>query len=74
MFGDAHTHDRLVAELATRAGAAAVFTNYSLSPEAKYPTAIEEIYAVLEWIAAHGGEQGLDPGRIAVSGTRSAGT
>ena len=67
VFGDAHTHGRLVAELATRAGAAAVFTNYSLSPEAKYPTAIEEIYAVLEWIAAHGGGQqprsGPDRGR-----------
>ena len=61
VFGDAHTHGRLVAELATRAGAAAVFTNYSLSPEAKYPTA-------LEWIAAHGAGQGLDPARIAVAG------
>jgi acetyl esterase len=68
VFGDAHTHGRLVAELATRAGAAAVFTNYSLSPEAKYPTALEEIYAVLEWIAARGGEQQLDPARIAVAG------
>src|ERR1700691_2611603 len=68
VFGDAHTHGRLVAELATRAGAAAVFTNYSLSPGAKYPTAIEEIYAVLEWIAGNGGEQQLDPGRIAVAG------
>src|SRR5450631_2932043 len=68
VFGDAHTHGRLVAELATRAGAAAVFTNYSLSPEAKYPTALEEIYSVLEWIAGHGAEQQLDPSRIAVSG------
>jgi acetyl esterase len=68
VFGDAHTHGRLVAELATRAGAAAVFTNYSLSPEARYPTAIEEIYSALEWIAEHGAEQGLDPTRIAVAG------
>jgi len=68
VFGDAHTHGRLVAELAARAGAAAVFTNYSLSPEAKYPTALEEIYAVLEWIAASGAEQQLDPSRIVVSG------
>jgi acetyl esterase len=68
VFGDAHTHGRLVAELATRAGAAAVFTNYTLSPEAKYPTALEEIYAVLEWIAGHGAEQHLDPARIAVAG------
>lgn len=68
VFGDAHTHGRLVAELATRANATAVFTNYSLSPEAKYPTALEQIYAALEWIAGHGAGQQLDPARIAVAG------
>src|SRR5277367_6769400 len=45
VFGDAHTHDRLVRELTVRAQAATVFVNYGLSPEAKYPTALEEIYA-----------------------------
>jgi hypothetical protein len=37
-----------------------VFPNYSLSPEAKYPTAIEESYAVAAWVAQHGAEQDLD--------------
>lgn len=68
VFGDVHTHDRLVRELTTRAEAATVFTSYSLSPEARYPAAIEEIYAVLEWIAGGGGEHDLDGGRIAVAG------
>jgi acetyl esterase len=68
VFGDAHTHGRLVQELTSHAGAATVFTNYTLSPEGKYPTAIEEIYAALEWIAGHGAEQDLDPARIAVAG------
>ncbi len=68
VFGDAHTHDRLVRELTVRANAATVFTNYSLSPEAKYPTAIEEIYAVLAWIAQSGTAHDLDGGRIAVAG------
>jgi acetyl esterase len=68
VFGDVHTHDRLVRELTTRAEAATVFVSYSLSPEAKYPTAIEEIYAALEWIAASGADHDLDPGRIAVAG------
>jgi len=57
-----------VRELTTRAEAATVFVSYSLSPEAKYPTAIEEIYAALEWIAASGPDHDLDPGRIAVAG------
>ncbi|KDN22059.1 alpha/beta hydrolase [Amycolatopsis rifamycinica] len=68
VFGNAHTHDRLIRELAVRADAAVVFPNYSLSPEARYPTAIEEVYATLRWIAASGAEHGIDPGRIAVAG------
>ncbi|GGF63164.1 esterase [Paenibacillus albidus] len=68
VFGNAHTHDRLIRELATGAEAAVVFPNYSLSPEAKYPTALEEIYAVLQWTADKGAEQGLDPGKLTVAG------
>ncbi|MET9971680.1 alpha/beta hydrolase, partial [Streptomyces sp. NPDC006356] len=34
VFGNAHTHDRLVRELAVGAGAAVVFPEYDLSPEA----------------------------------------
>jgi acetyl esterase len=68
VFGNAHTHDRLVRELTAGAQAATVFTEYSLSPEAKYPTAIEEIYAALQWIASDGADHDLDPTRIAVAG------
>jgi acetyl esterase len=68
VFGNSHTHDRLVRELAHRVGAAVVFPNYSLSPEARYPTAVEENFAVAEWIAQHGLEVGIDPERMAVAG------
>jgi acetyl esterase/lipase len=68
VFGNAHTHDRLIRELAAGAGAAVVFPNYSLSPEARYPVAIEENFAVARWVAAHGTEHGLDSSRITVAG------
>ena len=68
VFGNAHTHDRLIRELAIGANAAVVFPNYSLSPDAKYPTAIEESYAVAQWVTQHGVEQNLDPARIAIAG------
>ena len=68
VFGNAHTHDRLIRELAAGSGAAVVFPNYSLSPEARYPTAIEEIYAALTWVVQHGREHGLDASTIAVAG------
>ena len=60
VFGNAHTHDRLVRELAVGADAAVVFPEYDLSPEAKYPTAIEQNYAAAQWVFAHGAEKGLD--------------
>lgn len=68
VFGNAGTHDRLIRELTVGAQAAVVFPNFSLSPEAKYPTAIEENYAVVKWIAENGIKQGLDPKRLAVAG------
>lgn len=68
VFGNAHTHDRLIRELAVGANTAVVFPNYSLSPEAKYPTAIEECYAVLKWIVEKGSEAGLTGDRLVVAG------
>lgn len=68
VFGNAHTHDRLIRDLAVGSESAVVFTNYSLSPEAKYPTAIEEIYGVLLWISENGREYGLNPEKISVAG------
>ncbi|MEW2407666.1 alpha/beta hydrolase [Streptomyces griseoviridis] len=68
VFGNAHTHDRLVRELATGARAAVVFPEYDLSPEARYPVAIEQNYAVARWIVTEGASKGLDAGRLAVAG------
>ncbi|MEL5990803.1 alpha/beta hydrolase [Microbacterium phosphatis] len=68
VFGDAHTHDRLVRDLAVGTGAAVVFPEYDRSPEVRYPHAIEQAYAVAQWVTTSGSEQGLDGSRIAVAG------
>ena len=68
VFGNAHTHDRLVRELAVGAYAAVVFPEYAPSPEARYPVALEQSYAVARWVVANGAAQGLDGARIAVAG------
>ncbi|MFE1299687.1 alpha/beta hydrolase [Streptomyces sp. NPDC058731] len=68
VFGNAHTHDRLVREIAVGAEAAVVFPEYDLSPEARYPVAIEQNYAVARWIVDEGAGQGLDGTRLAVAG------
>ncbi|WP_327745207.1 alpha/beta hydrolase [Streptomyces europaeiscabiei] len=68
VFGNAHTHDRLVRELAVGANAAVVFPEYDLSPEARYPVAIEQNYAVAKWIVEQGATKDLDGARLAVAG------
>ncbi|QYX76897.1 alpha/beta hydrolase [Streptomyces akebiae] len=68
VFGNAHTHDRLVRELAVGARAAVVFPEYDLSPEARYPVAIEQNYAVAKWVVEQGASKDLDGARLAVAG------
>ncbi|MBK6010169.1 alpha/beta hydrolase [Streptomyces sp. MBT53] len=68
VFGNAHTHDRLVRELAVGAHAAVVFPEYDLSPEARYPVAIEQNYTVAQWVVQQGATKDLDATRIAVVG------
>ncbi|MEV7094990.1 alpha/beta hydrolase [Amycolatopsis sp. NPDC051045] len=68
MLGEARTHGRLVRELVTLAGAAFVVPEYTRTPEARYPVALEESYALLNWIDGHAGDLHLDPARLAVAG------
>jgi acetyl esterase len=68
VFGGPQTHDRLVRELAVGAQAAVVFPDYDLAPEQQYPTQIEQVYAVADWIAMNGADERLDSSRIAVAG------
>jgi acetyl esterase/lipase len=68
VFGNAHTHDRLVRELAVGIGAAVVFPEYDRSPEARYPVALEQSYTVAQWIVDEGSSNGLDASRFAIAG------
>ena len=68
VLGNFATHERLVRDLAEQTGAAFVFVNYPRSPEARYPVAIEQVYATVRWVAEHGAELGLDGSRLAVAG------
>lgn len=68
VFGNANTHDKLVRELAVRTNSVVVFPEYSLSPEAKYPTAIEQNYDVLQQLRNVSEEKNLDITRLTVAG------
>jgi acetyl esterase len=62
------THDRVMREIAARASLMVVGVDYALSPEAKYPVALDQVVAFVEWIGERGSELGIDPGRLAIGG------
>jgi acetyl esterase len=73
ILGDFPTHERFVRDLAADSGFAAVFVNYTSSPEAHYPTAINEIHAAARWVSAHGNEIKVDGKRLAIVGNSVGG-
>jgi acetyl esterase/lipase len=73
VLGDYPTHRRLVRDLVVASGAVAVFPDYTPSPEAFYPVAINQIYAALKWVAENGSEIGVDGKNLAVVGNSVGG-
>ena len=67
------THDRVMREYAARAGVIVVGVDYALSPEARFPVALEQVVAVVRWIGAHGAEFGIDSRHIALGGDSAGG-
>jgi acetyl esterase/lipase len=73
VLGDYPTHRRLVRDLVVESGAVAVFPDYTPSPEARYPKAINQIYAATQWVAENGKEIGVDGKNLAVVGNSVGG-
>lgn len=73
VLGDYPTHRRLVRDLVVESGAVAVFPDYTPSPEAPYPVAINQIYAALNWVSDHGNEIGVNGKNLAIVGNSVGG-
>jgi acetyl esterase/lipase len=73
VLGDYPTHKRMVRDLVVLTGFAGVFVNYTRTPDAKYPQAINEIYAATRWVAEHGKEIDVDGENLAVVGNSVGG-
>jgi acetyl esterase/lipase len=73
VLGDFPTHQRLIRDLVVGSGAVAVYVDYTPSPEAQYPTAINQAYAATRWVAEHGKQIGVDGSRLAVAGNSVGG-
>ncbi|MFP1846937.1 alpha/beta hydrolase [Lonsdalea quercina] len=73
VLGDFMAHQRMVRDLVLSSHAAAVFVDYTLSPEAHYPVAIHQAYAATQWVSEHGAEINVDGQRLAVVGNSAGG-
>ena len=68
------THDRLMREYAAAGKFCVLGVDYPLSPEARYPTALNQIVDLVDWLHAGGAESlGLDPARLAIGGDSAGG-
>jgi acetyl esterase len=62
------THDRLMREYAARSGCAVLGVDYSLSPEVRFPHALDEIADVLNWLLSPDQKAGLSKEAFALGG------
>jgi acetyl esterase len=68
------THDRLMREYAAAGGFLVVGVDYPLSPEARYPIALDQAIDLIDWLAGEGAALiGSDPARIALGGDSAGG-
>jgi acetyl esterase len=73
VWGSVDTHDCAARSLAADGDVATVSVDYALSPEAKFPQALEECAAVVRHVAREGAAWGLDPSRILLGGDSAGG-
>ncbi|CBA14887.1 alpha/beta hydrolase [Xanthomonas albilineans] len=68
VLGDLDSHDDICRQLAARAGCQVLAVDYRLAPEHPAPAGIEDVIAVVQWLAANSAEVGADPQRLAIAG------
>jgi acetyl esterase/lipase len=72
-LGDLDTHDHVARAHAVGAEAIVVSVDYRRAPEHRYPAAVNDSWAALQWTREHATELGGDPERIAVAGDSAGG-
>lgn len=72
-MGHAEMDDRFMPGIAAKAGVKIVSIDYSLAPEAMFPVALNECYAVVKYAKEHAAELGIDPENLAIGGQSAGG-
>ncbi len=73
-IGGLETHDSLCRQFASMADVAVLALDYRLAPEYPFPTAVDDSWAAMHWLAQNGATLGVDGTRLAVGGDSAGGT
>ncbi len=73
VIGDLESDDPLCRDLCRRTGAAVISVNYRHGPEHRFPAAVDDALAAVEWVAAHAADLGVAPGQLLVAGWSAGG-
>ena len=73
-IGSIATHDILCRQLSHLGHCAVVSVDYRLAPDHQFPTAANDAWDALQWLARQAQTLGLDPTRLAVGGDSAGGT
>src|SRR2546429_5022306 len=68
VIGSLDTHDFIARNLCAGAGALVASVDYRMGPEHKFPAAVEDSFAALQWVEANVRTIGADPDRLGVHG------
>ncbi|MDG2024449.1 MAG: alpha/beta hydrolase [Actinomycetota bacterium] len=73
VIGDLETHDKECRLLCEKAGCLVLAVDYRLAPEDRFPAAVEDAWAAVQWVNQHGAQIGIDTKRVAVGGDSAGG-
>jgi acetyl esterase len=68
VIGSLDSHDLIARNLCGGAEAVVVSIDYRMGPEHRFPAAVEDCFAGLEWLQANAASLGADPERLGVHG------
>ena len=71
--GNLDTSDSLCGRISNRARAVVVSVDYRLAPEHRYPAAVDDSYAALEWVTRNAERLDVDASHVAVGGCSAGG-
>ena len=73
VFGAPGSNATLALEMVKRTGIVVVLPSYRLSPECRYPDALDDVDAVYRWTDAGAGGRGVVAGRVFIGGSSAGG-